>query len=684
MSIIDPAFYKFRYSNISILIILGKAISAYIFHKKFIFLTLVFVLFFKCISGFAFAQTVRLFDGQVGVENATINGFAQDTDGFLYVGTETGLYVSSGGEFTRVDNGNAGTFTHVTALAGGEDDNLLIAADHTVWLRNKQSFHKISLKFQDHLHFSALDKDFIVLAGEGPAKGGGLWRIHPKSGSEPVVERFIDGSINGIRLPKSTIATKPLYAIASSEQTVWLACGDAICRYKDGVSIVFGLHEGVPSDKWLALIPDKNKGLIARSTTRIVHINTDKSVELENVPGNIPGTSTYNPFLISTAGGQVITQGASTLFIRSLAGQWESSDFLSKYKSGLISVAFVDREDGIWFARSDHGIMRVAGFAEWKNYGADQGFPAAMISAVKRDNSGALWLATDKGIFRYASLKENGGRLAEFNHYDINATSLLRAGDGTIWAAGKTSFLIHIDPITKKITSLASQVPLTGAMALDSADRLWIGTAQGLIRIDDPVHPPARLPEILGLNERRINALRFDQYGRLLILTDSVLFRQKSGTDYFEPRVDLLDLGIGEGRSMAVTMSNEIWIAGLIGGIRQITLPEEGNAVISSLFTGSQHIEQVTSIFRDSRGWMWVGSNHGVNVLRSNGWRHFDIDSGLISNQIIQGSVSENDDGSLWLGTDIGFSHLDTELIAPSLPDIHTVILSAYMGSIDL
>nr|WP_242011279.1 GGDEF domain-containing protein [Acetobacter fallax] len=131
-------------------------------------------------------------------------------------------------------------------------------------------------------------------------------------------------------------------------------------------------------------------------------------------------------------------------------------------------------------------------------------------------------------------------------------------------------------------------------------------------------------------------------------------------------------------------MSNEVWVAGIRGGLRKIELREEGSAILSSFSRNAPYIEVVTSLFRDTRGWIWIGSSRGLNVLTSSGWRHFDVNSGLISNHIIYGAINEDDDGSLWFGTDSGMSHLTAEHIFPALPELHTCITSAYINSVNL
>jgi signal transduction histidine kinase/ligand-binding sensor domain-containing protein len=58
----------------------------------------------------------------------------------------------------------------------------------------------------------------------------------------------------------------------------------------------------------------------------------------------------------------------------------------------------VDQEGGFWF-RTDKGILRVLGQTRWRTYGPTEGLPLDTTWQMTRDHQGRLWVATDVGLW---------------------------------------------------------------------------------------------------------------------------------------------------------------------------------------------------------------------------------------------------------------------------------------------
>ena len=633
------------------------------------------------------AQTVRFFNGQAGLSDASRNIFAQDSDGFFYIGNKTGLYVSSGGEFTRIDKPDGTPFKDTAAIAGGADGSILIAADRELWLKTKSGFKKIPFQFDSRIALAADGLDFIVLSGDGPARNGGIWRLYRRQKAEPVFVSLVKNHADSQVPSTNPLETEALSVMASEAKSVWVGCGGALCRYRDGGVDTFDERRGVPHEIWRALAISPDGSLIARSVGKLVIIAGNGGVHVEDIPYELSEYFRERPseiFLSRMTDGSLVTPGRGALVVRSSAGHWDEMDWPSGYSPQAISSAFIDREYGLWLDSPGRGPVRIAGFPFWQVFPHGNDVSPVHVSGVRHDAAGNFWIAAENGLFEYAasSSGHDGDRLLK--HIELkNITSLLRTGDGALWTAEKGKGLIRIDPVSGQVRTLPSPEPVTGTLILDSGGRIWVGTVSGLIRIDDPLRYAAHLPTIFALQNRRINALCFDQFGRLLVLTDSVLFQQTAEENIFDPRVDLESFDIGYGSAMTVGMSNDIWISGTKGSIRKIFLPEDGSPVVSVL-NGGPKDSRSTTIFRDSRGWIWLGGSHGLDVSTPNNWSHFDLTNGLISSRILPGSINEDDDGSLWFGTENGLNHLREPGSLPTLPDLHTVFLSAWLDNIDL
>ena len=91
--------------------------------------------------------------------------------------------------------------------------------------------------------------------------------------------------------------------------------------------------------------------------------------------------------------------------------------------------------------------------------------------------------------------------------------------------------------------------------------------------------------------------------------------------------------------------------------------------------------EEIVSLVVDHRGWLWVGEDAGVTVYDGHRWRSFTQDDGLIWNDTDSFALTEDRDGSMWIGTSGGLSHLiapqDALAGSPPPPAISQVMLGA-------
>jgi len=69
----------------------------------------------------------------------------------------------------------------------------------------------------------------------------------------------------------------------------------------------------------------------------------------------------------------------------------------------------------------------------------------------------------------------------------------------------------------------------------------------------------------------------------------------------------------------------------------------------------------------DRRGWVWFGTDRGVDVLRDGKWRHYGQQDGLIWDDCNTDAFYEDVDGSVWIGTSRGLAHFRVPRSQPAL-----------------
>src|SRR5581483_11420937 len=71
----------------------------------------------------------------------------------------------------------------------------------------------------------------------------------------------------------------------------------------------------------------------------------------------------------------------------------------------------------------------------------------------------------------------------------------------------------------------------------------------------------------------------------------------------------------------------------------------------------------------DSRGWIWVGTDHGVDVFDHAQWKHWGRSDGLIWDDTNTNSFLAEPNGNVWIGTSRGLSRFQPRLTPiPAVP----------------
>ena len=228
---------------------------------------------------------------------------------------------------------------------------------------------------------------------------------------------------------------------------------------------------------------------------------------------------------------------------------------------------------------------RWAGLAEtvFQNFSRDLGLPHPVPTALAQDPDGFLWVGTQGGLGRWDGYRFRGYKP------DPNAPGSLPDGwirtlhidaRGQLWIGTSVGGLARYDREHDRfaIVPLSSETGghrHIGAIADDGAGGLWIGTDDGLDRLDPETGSVAALhhddQDRLSVPDGPIQALLRDGKGRLWVGTTEGLARRDPDADRFAP----------------------------------IALARPSDGALS-----------VSALFEDADGQIWIGTTrHGVYIL---------------------------------------------------------------------
>jgi ligand-binding sensor domain-containing protein/signal transduction histidine kinase len=330
------------------------------------------------------------------------------------------------------------------------------------------------------------------------------------------------------------------------------------------------------------------------------------------------------------------------------------------------------------------------------------GLPDNRVDALFRDRSGLIWLANANGLSRHNPLQGavhslHTSHLTPNHPLDPVIQYVQAMPDGSIWLGLSEKGVQIIDPARQNVRLLPAPRPsgphpvdpwpipsisvitppirgsvylvgqsgllrtdLSGqhisalpvfpgtdtpgiSTILPDGDRLWIGTGTGLYWWDSVT--PGALAQAAGpkqLSQETVSALARDRQGRLWIGTSN------NGLFLFDP----------------VSKKVQHLLAG----------PETG---LSS--------RAITSLLVDSRGWIWVGTvGNGLNLYQPEQskqtirFRAIDSSHGLP--QDLVNHILEDKQGRIWVTTDAGFARIEPGTLAvQALRRIDGVTLKSYL-----
>jgi signal transduction histidine kinase/ligand-binding sensor domain-containing protein/DNA-binding NarL/FixJ family response regulator len=620
-----------------------------------------FGLLLACMAGGLFgpgsqaapARTLRFEQLSVeqGLAQESVLAIAQDTEGFMWFGSQAGL--------SRFDGYRVTVFKNAPSDARTLVDNwvrvLHVDRGGRLWIGTDAGLDRFEPATQGFTHFTPNE----------PGKRG--------SGNRHVRAIIDDG-----------------------KQGLWIATADGL-QHLDPATGKFTTWHHVPGEA--GSLGDDQLAALALDATGRLWIGAGAGLD-----SLMPGASRFVHHQLG-AGEQarfgvvqsLLVDANQTLWVGSLAGldtiKLGSADLVRRrlgpregLKAGPITSLYQDIDGITWVGSQTDGLYRwqpTAGrFAQYRHVPSDNHSVADnQISAMYRDRVGTFWVGTwYAGVSRVdlasggfaRMVKDSDGALALS---DNKVRAIIDDGTGKLWL-GTNMGLDLLDPVSGAVTSYTHQPnnpnslidPRAAAIARDRNGVLWVGSYAGLTSFDPATKRFNRLLFAQGESEsNNLRGLLFDRSGLLWVASRGGLHRMDPATrqvfTYRHEPANSASLADNTVRPLLEDRHGRFWI-GTFNGLDLLDRAT-GN------FTHYHHDpkdpnslshEEVHYLFEDKAGVIWVGTAAGLNRMDIGAdgkvrFRRYSVKDGMADDSVA--SILQDASGQLWISTNTGISRFD-------------------------
>ena len=530
------------------------------------------------------------------------SSLTQTTDGYIWVGTSSGLVRFDGVTFRHWTPPGGESLPYITDLLGAHDGSLWIGTADGLFLLKDGVLSSFDKK-QGTPGISAIIEDH----------NGTIWltRYRLKEGQGP------------------------------------------LCRVTGGTLQCFGKNDGIAGRYGLGLTED-GKGNIWFGCQALCRWAPDSSQiyfeeQLKKRSGNGVSRVAIGPSGTVWATLEGIGPGLGVQYYR--GRKWSSYVVPGFDGSRVVSeVLLADRNKTLWIGTNSAGLYHIHdGVGD--HYGSAQGLSGNYVQKIFEDKEGDIWITTDRGIdcFRdvaVATFSGNEGLIGSTIH-SVSALS-----NGSVWA-GTEGALNIIRP--DGITALTAGHGLPGhgvkAFFKDSAGRMWLGVDNKIM-----IYAQGRFSEVRasdggppGLVEGAASFAE-DVEGNVWILDiheGGQVWLLRIRGDRIEDRIRIDGL-FPDTLAIAADRAGGLWVLYQRSTVARF---RNGRAEGGVSLAGSDRVNSY-GFFVDSTNVVWFATSRGLYRLKDGAVALLDSRNGLPCSSVF--STIEDNDGALWLYTSCG------------------------------
>jgi ligand-binding sensor domain-containing protein len=616
----------------------------YVMIRKFF--SLCFLSFILCLPAFSQLPFFHHYYLLKKNEPVQVNKIFQDRYGFLWFGTNQGLFRFNGRNYLRYTVADSLPDNHITAIAQDSIGNIWTGhhSGAVAFIKNgivhkfdppegsaTKPVSDILFDRNGHLWFSTLNDGLYFYKTN---------RLHRLDEQEGLPDPYI-------------------YDLLEDEDgNVWAGTdgGIAVCTIKTRPAIeVLDHKDGLPDNIVRKLVEyDKNSLLLATEDAGIIWYDKKLKSFRPVIPGQWAHGSVLdflvkdNKIWVTTALSGLMVYDLETLILKRYNKQ-------PGYHLAQVRTMQQDREGNVW-AGTKSGVARTIGdhieFVEPRLPTGDLN-----VLAVAADKNDKLWFSTGDGLF-CQSTDASGQVVTErplagtkFQRYSI--ISLYVDNENFIWAGLYGEGALRINPRNGKVTHLNRELKNGNVLNITGRDNtVWLATLGGSERITILPNEKLNIKNYSrenGLSSDFIYQVFLDSQDRVWFATDGkgadVL--DKNGLRHYEEGLPSKVI-----YGFAEDAQNRIWANVQGNGIYQF----DGNRFIPPPPAITVRDNDIQSLSADRDGNLVMVHDFGIDQynVQTNRIRFFGEEAGIRDRQATLNAISSDENKNIFIGTSHG------------------------------
>ena len=616
---------------------------------------------------------LTFYDQANGLTSLSVIRLIQDSQGSIWAGTEKGLYRFDGIGFNAIGGEQGFETSEVISFAQDSTGHLWVASRAGLQRRDRDGQFRW---IRPGGHQLMADRGQTLAADEQGGmlvvSGHRLYRLsRDAAGDEQAVAVFTDAQLRTER------GLDQVSAVFHRAGTTWFGCGNELCRLSAGQLTHYGPAQGIPADRWLGFLGTRDGSMWTRGIHTVRSLAAGaKSFVGHDIPDGHAEVAASSIDLIEDRAGRILTRTDAGI-ARWDGRHWELFDTGNGLPGVGVSSLLADQDGMVWMGTYGRGILYWNSADAVENWTAAQGLSDSLIWSITRADANHVWVAGETGGEVVSPVEGRAHRWPLTVAPPNQAHAVLVDAQGAVWYFLFDGRVLRYEPGNGRTTPMAVLPYLVRGAYLDHTGKIWAYTLGGLYEVDAHSGQVTRVaPELIP--QTMCSDLAEDAAGRLWLGCSSGLFRH-NGKGWAKVSVQPAEAPGGY-ENVAVTTDGRLWLSSLQPGL------------IAGRVTDADHLDAapvVDALLADTRfyflrpdrqGRLWAGGGNGVDVFDGRHWARLSTRDGLLWEEANHGAFYADDDGTVWIGTPVGLTHVikPEQLLAPR--EIHPLIFSASYG----